>query len=305
MKAKFDPVLSHFLREAQRYPVLTPESEIALANAWRTQQDRKALEQLVGSHLRLVFKIARGYAGYGFALGDLVAEGNIGLLRAADRFDAARGFRFATYAVWWIRAEIQEFVLRSWSLVRIASTAVQKKLFFNLRRLRARLQEYERGDLTPESLATVVRELRVSEGAVVDMDRRLRGNDDSLNARLTPDSDAEWLELLPDDRANQEEIVAENEEFQVRRDKLTSALGRLSPREQDVITQRYLESEQATLDELAHKYSVSSERIRQIEMHAIDKLRHLVAGTRGRNLGSLVDLMSATRNNAAALELAA
>lgn len=276
MNAKLDSSLVRFVEEAKRYPMLEPERESKLALAWRDRKDRAALDMLVGSHLRLVVKIARGFAGYGLPLADLVAEGNIGLMQAAEKFDPDRGFRFATYAMWWIRASIQEYILHSWSLVKIGTTAAQKKLFFNLRRMKARLQEFDQGDLLPETVKKIATDLDVPEGEVIEMNRRLSGSDNSLNAMLGSEADSEWLELLPDERPSQEVLVGDLEESRRRRDLLGAALKKLNPREREIVVERRLRDEPATLEELSHRYAVSRERIRQIEVRAVEKLQKAV-----------------------------
>ena len=276
MSAKLDSSLVRFVGEAKRYPMLSPERENEIALAWRDRGDRVALDQLVGSHLRLVVKIARGFAGYGLPLADLVAEGNVGLMQAAEKFDPDRGFRFATYAMWWIRASIQEYILHSWSLVKIGTTAAQKKLFFNLRRLKARLQQFNQGDLLPETAKAIAKNLDVPEAEVIEMNRRLGGPDNSLNAMLGSDADSEWLELLPDERPSQEVVIGDLEEARRRRDLLSAALKKLNPREREIVVERRLRDEPATLEELSHRYAVSRERIRQIEVRAVEKLQKAV-----------------------------
>jgi RNA polymerase sigma-32 factor len=276
MNVKLDSTLSRFVEEAKRYPMLTLEREREIATAWRERRDRAALDELVGSHLRLVVKIARGFVGYGMPLADLVAEGNIGLMQAAEKFEPARGFRFATYAMWWIRAAIQEYILHSWSLVKIGTTAAQKKLFFNLRRLKSRLQQFDQGDLSPETVTSIATTLDVPEAEVIEMNRRLSGPDNSLNAVLGTDADSEWLELLPDERPSQEVVIGDLEESRRRRDLLGAALKKLNPREREIVVERRLKDEPATLEELSHKYAVSRERIRQIEVRAVEKLQKAV-----------------------------
>jgi len=276
MNHKFDTTLTRFVEEAKRFPMLSPEREQELATAWRDQRDRAALTQLLGSHLRLVVKLARGYSGYGLPLADLVAEGNVGLMQAAEKFDPDRGFRFATYAMWWIRAAIQEYILHSWSLVKMGTTAAQKKLFFNLRRLKGQMAELEQGDLPAEVVTKIATELDVSETEVVEMNRRLGGADNSLNALMGgngADSDSEWMDMLVDEGPSQESIVAERDELQQRRALLDVALKKLNPRERDIIFERRLKDEPSTLEELSHRYAVSRERIRQIEVRAFEKVQ--------------------------------
>jgi RNA polymerase sigma-32 factor len=276
MNRKIDSSLVRFVEEAKRFPMLSPEREQELARGWRDRRDPAALNDLVGSHLRLVVKIARGFTGYGLPLADLVAEGNVGLMQAAEKFDPDRGFRFATYAMWWIRAAIQEYILHSWSLVKMGTTAAQKKLFFNLRRLKGELAELEQGDLPPDVVRKIAVDLDVPEAEVIEMNRRLSGADNSLNAPIggaASDGDAEWLDVLPDEGPNQETLVAERNETQLRRSLLDVALKKLNPRERDIIFERRLKDEPSTLEELSHRYAVSRERIRQIEVRAFEKLQ--------------------------------
>jgi len=276
---KFESSLVRLVEEAKRYPMLSLEQERELTVAWRDARDRSALTQLVGSHLRLVIKIARGFAGYGLPLSDLVAEGNVGLMQAAEKYDPDRGFRFATYAMWWIRASIQEYVLHSWSLVKMGTTAAQKKLFFNLRRLKGHMEELEQGDLSAETVKAIAQELDVPEAEVVEMNRRLGGADNSLNAFVGRDGDSEWLELLPDEGPSQETLVIDRDELRQRRVSLGAALDKLNPREREIFIERRLQDEPATLEELSHRYDVSRERIRQIEVRAFQKLQKAVLNT--------------------------
>ncbi len=272
-----DSTLSRFVNEAKRYPLLAAEREHQIAARWRDKGDRGALDELVGSHLRLVVKIARGFAGYGLPLADLVAEGNIGLLQAAYRFDPERGYRFATYAAWWVRAAMQEHILHTWSLVKIGTTTAQKKLFFNLRRAKARLQGFEQADLRPETVTTIARDLNVSEGEVVEMHQRMAGPDHSLNTTLGNEPTTEWLELLPDERPNPEIAIGEVEETEHRRRLFSAAFKNLTPREREILVERRLHDATPTLCELSHRYHVSRERVRQIEIGAVGKLRKAVA----------------------------
>ncbi|HZT50336.1 MAG TPA: RNA polymerase sigma factor RpoH [Stellaceae bacterium] len=274
MNTKIDTSLVRLVEEAKRFPMLTPERERELTLRWRDHADGAALQELVGSHLRLVIKIARGFGGYGLPLSDLVAEGNVGLMQAAEKFDPDRGFRFATYAMWWIRAAIQEYVLHSWSLVKMGTTAAQKKLFFNLRKLKGRMEELEQGDLPLETVRSIANQLDVPETEVVEMNRRLGGADTSLNALVGADADSEWLEMLPDERPSQEVLLADRDEFQQRKERLGAALKTLNERERDIIVERRLKDDPSTLEELSHRYAVSRERIRQIEVRALEKLRH-------------------------------
>jgi RNA polymerase sigma-32 factor len=273
MDQKVDTSLIRLVEEAKRFPMLSAEREQELARGWRDERDEAALRTLIGSHLRLVIKIARGYAGYGLPLADLVSEGNVGLMQAAEKFDPSRGFRFSTYALWWIRASIQEYILHSWSLVKMGTTAAQKKLFFNLRRIKSRLAEFEQGDLPREIVTKIATELDVPEGEVIEMNRRLAAADTSLNAPLGVEGDSEWLEMLPDDRPSQETRIADAEEMRLRRHSLDHALKQLKPREREIIFARRIQDEPLTLEELSHRYAVSRERIRQIEVRAFGKLQ--------------------------------
>ena len=262
------------LREG-RQPVSDahPEREREIADAWHDRQDRTALDELVGSHLRLVVKIAAGFAGYRLPLADLVAEGNIGLLQAAAKFEPQRGFRFSTYATWWVRAAMQEYILCSWSLVKIGTTSAQKKLFYNLRRLRARIEGFEHGDISPETVAAIAHELDVSEADVVQMNARLLGADNSLNAHRSGDTEDEWIERLADDQPSQETTVGDAEESRRRHVLLDRALLKLGAREREIVVERRLKDDPASLGELSDRFAVSRERIRQIEIRAVDKLQ--------------------------------
>lgn len=265
--------LAYVLRDARRFPILSAEHELILIQAWRDKDDALALRELIGSHLRLVIKVARGFAGYGLPLSDLVAEGNMGLLRAARKFDPERGCRFATYALWWIRAAIQEYILHSWSLVKIGTTGMQKHLFFNLRRFKARLGEFESGALSPETAAIISKELNVTLADVVEMNGRISGPDNSLNATIGSEGSDQWLELLSDEQPNQEHLLANREEQRRRYDSLRAALAKLKDREREILVARYLRDEQSTLEQLSQRYAVSRERVRQIEQRAIEKIR--------------------------------
>jgi RNA polymerase sigma-32 factor len=268
-----DTGLSHYLEEARRFPMLSPEREYALAVAWRDQSDREALLQLIGSHLRFAIKIARGYSGYGLPIADLIAEGNVGLMQAAEKFEPDRGFRFATYAMWWIRAAIQEYILHNASMVKMGTTAAQKKLFFNLRKLKARLQQFEQGDLPAETVTTIANALNVPEHDVIEMNRRLSATDRSLNVTLSVDGDSEWLELLADDRPGHDVLLADADELHARRALLEQAMSGLNARERHILSERRLKDEPQTLEELSRHYDVSRERIRQIEARAFEKLQ--------------------------------
>jgi len=271
-----DDTLSHYLAETKKFPMLAPDDERALALAWRDSRDPEALRQLVGSHLRLVIKIARGFSGYGLPLGDLIAEGNVGLMQAAEKFDADRGFRFATYAMWWIRAAIQEYILHSWSLVKMGTTAAQKKLFFNLRKLKGQLQAIDEGDLSPEHVAKIATELNVPEADVVSMNRRLSAPDHSLNAPLRSDSEGEWQDWLVDERETQETRLGDRQELGLRRDLLQKAMQGLNEREKNILMERRLKEDPTTLEELSQKYGISRERVRQIEVRAFEKLQKAI-----------------------------
>ncbi|MCW5729906.1 MAG: RNA polymerase sigma factor RpoH [Alphaproteobacteria bacterium] len=271
-----DVSLSRYLQEIRNFPMLEPDEEYVLAKSWRDHGDLEAAHRLVTSHLRLVAKIAMGYRGYGLPVGELIAEGNIGMMQAVKRFEPDRGFRLATYAMWWIRAAIQEYILRSWSLVKIGTTAAQKKLFFNLRRLKSQLQAIDEGDLSPDKVKKIARDLSVSEEEVVTMNRRLAGPDHSLNAPLRIDGDGEWQDWLEDESANQEERLGESQEFAGRKRLLDAALGKLNERERDILVERRLKDEPTTLEDLSTKYNISRERVRQIEVRAFEKLQKAI-----------------------------
>ncbi|UKJ72643.1 RNA polymerase sigma factor RpoH [Azospirillum brasilense] len=268
--------LTRYVEESKRFPILAPDEERELAVAWRDRGNGHALERLVGSHLRLVIKIARGFGGYGLPLVDLVAEGNVGLMQAAQKFDPGRGFRFATYATWWIRAAIQEYILHSWSLVKMGTTAAQKKLFFNLRRLKSQMQELEQGDLSPSTVTAIATELDVPDQEVIEMNRRLSSNDSSLDAALSSDGETNWLELLADDRPTQESVIAEADELALRRRLVGQALERLDDRERRILFERRLKEDPSTLESLSQQFCVSRERVRQIEVRAFEKLQKAV-----------------------------
>jgi RNA polymerase sigma-32 factor len=268
-----DSALTQYLQGSKLFPMLSPERERELSYAWRDGRDRKALEQLVGSHLRLAVKIARGFAGYGLPIAELISEGNVGLMQAAEKFDPDRGFRFSTYAIWWIRAAIQEYILHNWSLVKMGTTAAQKKLFFNLRKLKGEMEELEAGDLPPAAVSKIAAKLDVPEADVIDMNRRLAGGDASLNRVVSEDGESEWQDLLVDERPNQEIMLVESDELDQRRIMLGSALARLNTRERRIITERRLTDRPMTLEELSVEFSVSRERIRQIEVRAFEKLQ--------------------------------
>jgi RNA polymerase sigma-32 factor len=265
--------LSRYLQEIRKFPMLTPDEEFMLAKRWTEHADTDAAHRLVTSHLRLVAKIAMGYRGYGLPVGELIAEGNVGMMQAVKRFDPDRGFRLATYAMWWIRASIQEYILRSWSLVKMGTTAAQKKLFFNLRRLKGQLSAIDEGDLSPENVKKIAHRLDVSEQDVVQMNRRLAAPDHSLNAPMRVDGDGEWQDWLVDDRPTQEQALAETEELDDRKSMLSKAMEKLSERERHILTERRLKDEPTTLEDLSASYGISRERVRQIEVRAFEKLQ--------------------------------
>ena len=268
--------LSRYLQEIRKFPMLEPQQEFMLAKSWREHGDRESAHKLVTSHLRLVAKIAMGYRGYGLPIGEIISEGNVGLMQAVKRFEPDKGFRLATYAMWWIRASIQEYILRSWSLVKMGTTAAQKRLFFNLRKAKSRISALEEGDLKPEHLKQIAERLNVTEKEVIDMNRRLSG-DASLNAPIRADAEAgEWQDWLVDDRANQETTLAEGEELDNRRDALKSALSVLNERERRIFEARRLAEEPITLEALAAEFGVSRERVRQIEVRAFEKVQQAV-----------------------------
>ena len=276
--------LNRYLAEIRKFPVLKPEQEYMLAKRYQEHGDPEAARQLVTSHLRLVAKIAMGYRGYGLPMSELISEGNIGLMQGVKKFEPERGFRLATYAMWWIKASIQEFVLRSWSLVKMGTTAAQKRLFFNLRRMKKNLEAFEDGDLNPEDLAKIAKDLGVSETEVVNMNRRMMmGGDASLNVPMGEDGDGQWQDILADERPLQDETVAEAEEAQWRHALLAEAMSSLNERERAILTERRLVDDPKTLEELSQAYHVSRERVRQIEVRAFEKLQkamHTIADER-------------------------
>ena len=274
--------LNRYLAEIKKFPILTPEEEYMLAKRWTEHQDTDAAAKLVNSHLRLVAKIAMGYRGYGLPVSELIAEGNIGLMQGVKKFEPERGFRLATYAMWWIRASIQEFILRSWSLVKMGTTAAQKKLFFNLRRMKNRIEAFEEGDLRPEDVKQIATDLGVSEEDVVSMNRRMAmGGDTSLNVPLRDDSEGTWQDFLVDGEPLQDERVAEAEESQMRHELLLEAMQALNDRERHILTERRLRDDPKTLEELSQVYDVSRERIRQIEVRAFEKLQKALMALAG------------------------
>ncbi|MWV27280.1 RNA polymerase sigma factor RpoH [Erythrobacter sp. GH3-10] len=279
--------LNRYLSEIKKFPVLTPEQEYMLAKRFEEHEDPDAAAQLVQSHLRLVAKIAMGYRGYGLPVSDLISEGNVGLMQGVKKFEADRGFRLATYAMWWIKASIQEFILRSWSLVKMGTTAAQKKLFFNLRRMKKQLEAYEDSDLSPEDVNKIATDLGVPEQEVVNMNRRMMmGGDGSLNTpmRNGEEGSGEWMDWLTDDRPLQDTIVADAEEADVRREMLVEAMDALNEREQHILTERRLTENPQTLEELSQVYDVSRERIRQIEVRAFEKLQKAMQRIAGERL---------------------
>ena len=268
--------LNRYLAEIKKFPILAPEEEYMLAKRWQEHQDTDAAAKLVNSHLRLVAKIAMGYRGYGLPVSELISEGNIGLMQGVKKFEPDRGFRLATYAMWWIRASIQEFILRSWSLVKMGTTAAQKKLFFNLRRMKNQIEAFEEGDLKPQDVAKIAKDLGVTEDEVVSMNRRMgHGGDTSLNAPLksSEDGEGQWQDFLVAEDPLQDEILADDEENRVRHDLLVAAMESLNDREKHILTERRLADDPKTLEELSQVYGVSRERIRQIEVRAFDKLQ--------------------------------
>jgi RNA polymerase sigma-32 factor len=268
--------LSRYLEEIRRFPMLEPDEEFILAKRWQEQGDTEAAHRLVTSHLRLVAKIAMGYRGYGLPLNEIISEGNVGLMQAVKRFDPDRGFRLATYAMWWIRAAIQEYILHSWSLVKMGTTAAQKKLFFNLRKLKGQMQAIEEGDLAPEAVKAIAERLDVTETEVIEMNRRLEGGDRSLNVPLRVDGDTVWQDWLIDESASQEAQVVEADEFDHRMSLLHRAMAVLNERERHILTERRLKDEPTTLEELSGEYGISRERVRQIEVRAFEKLQRAI-----------------------------
>ncbi len=268
--------LNRYLQEIRRFPMLEPEEEYMLAKRWVDHEDTSAAHKLVTSHLRLAAKIAMGYRGYGLPQAEVISEANVGLMQAVKRFDPEKGFRLATYAMWWIRASIQEYILRSWSLVKLGTTSAQKKLFFNLRKAKARIGALEDGDLRPENVAQIANDLGVTEDEVISMNRRLSGGDASLNAQVggvDGESATQWQDWLEDEDADQATAYEEQDELEARRELLASAMDVLNDRERDILTERRLNDETVTLEDLSERYGVSRERIRQIEVRAFEKLQ--------------------------------
>ncbi|WP_036286230.1 RNA polymerase sigma factor RpoH [Methylocystis sp. ATCC 49242] len=267
--------LARYLAEIRRFPMLEPQQEYMLAKRWREHEDPKAAQELVTSHLRLVAKIAMGYRGYGLPIGEIISEGNVGLMQAVKRFEPDRGFRLATYAMWWIRASIQEYILRSWSLVKMGTTASQKKLFFNLRKAKSRISAFEEGDMRPENVEKIATRLGVSQQDVIEMNRRM-GGDASLNAPLREEGEGEWQDWLVDDSEDQERILVAQEENNNRLKALRGALDVLNPRERRIFEARRLADDPVTLEQLSEEFGVSRERVRQIEVRAFEKVQAAV-----------------------------
>jgi RNA polymerase sigma-32 factor len=281
-----DGGLSRYLSEIRKFPMLARDEEFMLAKRWKEHEDPEAAHRMVTSHLRLVAKIAMGYRGYGLPIGEVISEGNVGLMQAVKKFEPDKGFRLATYAMWWIRASIQEYILRSWSLVKMGTTAAQKKLFFNLRKAKSQISAFEDGDMRPEQVTQIATKLGVLEDEVISMNRRLSGPDASLNAPMRVDGDAEWQDWLADDtQVSQETRLAEDEEKSLRMGLLEEAMAELTDRERHIMTERRLKDDPATLEELAAQYGVSRERVRQIEVRAFEKLQKAMqTAARDRNL---------------------
>jgi RNA polymerase sigma-32 factor len=273
-----DSGLSRYLGEIRKFPMLEPDEEFMLAKRWQEHEDAEAAHQMVTSHLRLVAKIAMGYRGYGLPLSEIISEGNVGLMQAVKRFDPDRGFRLATYAMWWIRAAIQEYILHSWSLVKIGTTAAQKKLFFNLRKVKGQLKAIDDGDLPPETVKEIATRLEVTEGDVVDMNRRMSSHDHSLNAPLKVDGEGEWQDWLVDDGPSQEQRLADDQEFGRRHKLLDRAMTTLNARERKILVERRLKDEPATLEDLSKEFGISRERVRQIEVRAFEKIQRAIRG---------------------------
>jgi RNA polymerase sigma-32 factor len=278
--------LSRYLTEIRKFPMLAKDEEFMLAKRWREHEDPEAAHKLVTSHLRLVAKIAMGYRGYGLPIGEVISEGNVGLMQAVKKFEPDKGFRLATYAMWWIRASIQEYILRSWSLVKMGTTAAQKKLFFNLRKAKSQISAFQDGDLHPDQVSQIATKLGVLDEEVISMNRRLSGPDASLNAPLRVDGESEWQDWLEDEGAvSQEAFVAETQERSARMTLMEAAMSELSDRERHILTERRLKDDPTTLEELAAEYGVSRERVRQIEVRAFEKLQKAVtAAAREKNL---------------------
>ena len=269
-----DGGLSRYLTEIRKFPMLAKDEEFMLAQRWKEHQDSEAAHKMVTSHLRLVAKIAMGYRGYGLPIGEVISEGNVGLMQAVKKFEPDKGFRLATYAMWWIRASIQEYILRSWSLVKMGTTAAQKKLFFNLRKAKSQIEAFQDGDLRPDQVSAIATKLGVLDSEVISMNRRLGGPDASLNAPLRADGESEWQDwLADDDQVSQETVVADNQEKSMRMSLLEEAMVELTDRERHILTERRLKDDPTTLEDLAAQYGVSRERVRHIEVRAFEKLQ--------------------------------
>ncbi len=283
-----DGGLSRYLSEIRKFPMLAKDEEFMLAKRWQEHEDPQAAHRLVTSHLRLVAKIAMGYRGYGLPIGEVISEGNVGLMQAVKKFDPDKGFRLATYAMWWIRASIQEYILRSWSLVKMGTTAAQKKLFFNLRKAKSEIEALQEGDLRPDQVSLIATKLGVLDEEVVSMNRRLAGGDASLNAPLRSDGESEWQDWLVDDTTpSQETVIADTQEKSIRMELLQEAMAELTDRERHILTERRLKDDPTTLEELAGQYGVSRERVRQIEVRGFEKLQKAMqAAAVERNLVS-------------------
>jgi RNA polymerase sigma-32 factor len=281
-----DGGLSRYLSEIRKFPMLAKDEEFMLAKRWQEHEDPDAAHRLVTSHLRLVAKIAMGYRGYGLPIGEVISEGNVGLMQAVKKFDPDKGFRLATYAMWWIRASIQEYILRSWSLVKMGTTAAQKKLFFNLRKAKSEISALQEGDMHPDQVSVIATKLGVLDEEVISMNRRLSGGDASLNSPMRADSESEWQDWLVDDKTpSQETVVADSQEKSIRMSLLEEAMTELSDRERHILTERRLKDEPTTLEDLASQYGVSRERVRQIEVRAFEKLqKSMKAAALDRNL---------------------
>jgi RNA polymerase sigma-32 factor len=281
-----DGGLSRYLSEIRKFPMLAKDEEFMLAKRWQEHEDPDAAHRLVTSHLRLVAKIAMGYRGYGLPIGEVISEGNVGLMQAVKKFDPDKGFRLATYAMWWIRASIQEYILRSWSLVKMGTTAAQKKLFFNLRKAKSEISALQEGDMHPDQVSVIATKLGVLDEEVISMNRRLSGGDASLNSPMRADSESEWQDWLVDDKTpSQETVVADHQEKSLRMGLLEEAMTELTDRERHILTERRLKDEPTTLEELASQYGVSRERVRQIEVRAFEKLqKSMKAAALDRNL---------------------
>jgi RNA polymerase sigma-32 factor len=287
--------LSRYLTEIRKFPLLEQGEEYMLAKRFAEHGDASAAEKLVTSHLRLVAKIAMGYRGYGLPIGEVISEGNVGLMQAVKKFDPERGFRLATYAMWWIRAAIQEYILRSWSLVKMGTTAAQKKLFFNLRKVKGQMKALEEGDLRPENVKTIAEKLGVTQDEVVSMNRRMSAPDSSLNAPLRSDSESEWQDLLADESSDQETMLAERDELDERHDLLTAALAELTDRERAIIQARRLREDPLTLEDLSTQFGVSRERVRQIEVRAFEKLQKAMKAGLSRKRSDAAGAIAAAR----------